>query len=163
MILHISFCFYDSHENLYTKPVHHTVPFHFLPFSSSSLSGALVVLLLVCYASPSMGQRIWHRNIIFLIIFSILLLAIINSSRSMTTTCSIMSDHLDEAARQTCYHIYPSRKKSEVAYATYVWCVNHLISSKEEIYKFATTVIQYIFSPIWPIKVLLQDECKKNM
>ena len=43
--------------------------------------GALVVLLLVCYASPSMGQRIWHRNIIFLIIFSILLLAIINSSK----------------------------------------------------------------------------------
>ena len=82
--------------------------------------GALAVLLLVCYASPSMGQRIWHRNIIFLIIFSILLLAIINSSKVNDNDLFYYVRWFKRSGNTDLLsYLSGQKKKSEAAYATY--------------------------------------------
>ena len=126
--------------------------------------GALAVLLLVCYASPSMGQRIWHRNIIFLIIFSILLLAIINSSKVNDNDLFYYVRWFKQSGKTDLLsYLSGQKKKSEAAYATYVWCVNHFISSKEEIYKILTTVIQYIFLNLATLKFCRKTTVNKGV
>ena len=114
---------------------------------------AITLLVLICYASAGQGTSIWHRNLFILISLSILLLAIINSSKVNDNDLYYYIRWFKQSGNvDLVNHISNQQKKSEVAYAIYVWFVNHLISDNEAVFKFLTTVIQYIFLNLATLK-----------
>lgn len=108
--------------------------------------GALVLLLLTCYATFGKSKQDWNRNIFIFISLSILLLAIINSSKANDNDLYYYIRWFKQSGNTDLFtYISNQPKKSESAYAVYVWLANNVISNSEAVFKFITTAIQYIF------------------